>query len=804
SGSHSSLPTTTRLFPLLPPPVPSTPSVFFLASGTVAATHAVLMGLRRAAAVLAGGTHHAFRGHGEGFCVFNDIAVAAVAALTHHPNICNAHQPILALDLDVHQGNGTASIFEGDPRVVTFSMHGANNYPWRSKRRSDYDVELPDDMGDAAYLALLQEWLPRLFDQHRPSLVIFQAGVDALKEDSFGRLAMTRAGMLRRNNMVYSACIDNGMPLVITMGGGYSRPPDASIAAHADVYRSAAYRFSHFLALAPHCAPMAAAPPLTASPRKAASPSPCAEVASAIPSMTLSPLKPTSAAAAAAAAEGPLSIVIFGASGDLAKKKTFPALFNLFQHGFLPAGEIRIFGYARSQMTSEQLREKIKGYLKPKADTAPAQDPVAAFLNVVDYIHGPYDGRDGYAKLQEAMLAFEATTTPTAATSDSTTSTSSDSSSGTTRRLFYLALPPSVYPPVCAEVRRYCMNARGWTRVIVEKPFGRDLASAEALSGELGALFSEEQIYRIDHYLGKEVVQNLLVMRFANRFFVPLWNRDNVANVQIVFREDFGTEGRGGYFDQYGIIRDIIQNHLMQVLCLVAMEKPVSVQAEDIRDEKVKVLRAMQPIREDEVVLGQYDGYTDDPTVPDGSHTPTFASLVLRIKNERWDGVPFIMKAGKALESRKAEIRVQFHDVPGDIFGCGRSSRDEFVMRLQPSEAMYMKLTVKKPGLEMAATMSELDLSYSQRYSGVVIPEAYERLILDSINGDQQHFVRRDELKAAWEIFTPLLHRIDQGALPLHPYKQGSRGPDHADELAERVGYRRTQGYCWIPPTLAE
>ncbi|CAI5473026.1 unnamed protein product [Closterium sp. Yama58-4] len=746
--------------------------------GTVAATHAVLMGLRRAAGVLAGGTHHAFRGHGEGFCVFNDIAVAAVAALTHHPTICNANRPILALDLDVHQGNGTASIFEGDPRVVTFSMHGANNYPWRSKRRSNYDIELPDDTGDAAYLALLQEWLPRLFDQHRPSLVIFQAGVDALKEDSFGRLAMTRAGMLRRNNMVYSACTDNNVPLVITMGGGYSRPPDASIAAHADVYR----------------------------PSKAASPCAGGEVAPAIPGMTLSPHKPTSAATAAA--EGPLSIVIFGASGDLAKKKTFPALFNLFQHGFLPAGEIRIFGYARSLMTSEQLREKIKGYLKPKGDTAPGKDPVADFLNVVHYIHGPYDGRDGYAKLQEAMLAFENTTAPPAATNDSTTGSGSTSSSsgsgGTTRRLFYLALPPSVYPPVCAEVRRYCMNARGWTRVIVEKPFGRDLASAEALSGELGALFSEEQIYRIDHYLGKEVVQNLLVMRFANRFFVPLWNRDNVANVQIVFREDFGTEGRGGYFDQYGIIRDIIQNHLMQVLCLVAMEKPVSVQPEDIRDEKVKVLRAIQPIREDEVVLGQYEGYTDDPTVPHGSHTPTFASLVLRIKNERWDGVPFIMKAGKALESRKAEIRVQFHDVPGDIFGCGRNSRDEFVMRLQPSEAMYMKLTVKKPGLEMAATMSELDLSYSQRYAGVVIPEAYERLILDSINGDQQHFVRRDELKAAWETFTPLLHRIDQGALPPHPYKQGSRGPDHADELAERVGYRRTEGYCWIPPTLAE
>eukprot|EP00475_Leptophrys_vorax_P042914 TRINITY_DN8096_c0_g1_i2.p1 TRINITY_DN8096_c0_g1~~TRINITY_DN8096_c0_g1_i2.p1 ORF type:complete len:245 (-),score=19.64 TRINITY_DN8096_c0_g1_i2:605-1339(-) len=242
----------------------------------------------------------------------------------------------------------------------------------------------------------------------------------------------------------------------------------------------------------------------------------------------------------------------------------------------------------------------------------------------------------------------------------------------------------------------------------------------------------------------------------------------------------------------------------MQVLCLVAMDKPVSVAPEDVRDEKVKVLRAIQPISDKDVVLGQYEGYLDDPTVNKGSKTPTYAAVVLRIKNERWDGVPFILKAGKALESRKAEIRVQFHDVPGDIFGCGRASRDEFVMRLQPSEAMYMKLTVKKPGLEMAATMSELDLSYRQRYTGVRIPEAYERLILDSINGDQQHFVRRDELRAAWEIFTPLLNRIDAGEVPLHAYAQGSRGPEQGDELAEQVGYRRTEGYCWIPPTLAE
>jgi glucose-6-phosphate 1-dehydrogenase len=215
------------------------------------------------------------------------------------------------------------------------------------------------------------------------------------------------------------------------------------------------------------------------------------------------------------------------------------------------------------------------------------------------------------------------------------------------------------------------------------------------------------------------------------------------------------------------------------------------------------VLRAVQPIRDEDVVLGQYEGYKDDPTVPKDSVTPTFASIILRINNERWDGVPFIMKAGKALDSRKAEIRVQFKDVPGDIFKCQKQGRNEFVMRLQPSEAMYMKLTVKQPGLDMKATQSELDLSYQQRYQDVVIPEAYERLILDTIRGDQQHFVRRDELRVAWEIFTPLLHRIDEGKLKAVPYEQGGRGPKEADELLNvRAGYVRTDGYIWIPPSL--
>ncbi|KAL9380814.1 hypothetical protein Peur_026471 [Populus x canadensis] len=485
---------------------------------------------------------------------------------------------------------------------------------------------------------------------------------------------------------------------------------------------------------------------------------------------------------------GCLSIIVLGASGDLAKKKTFPALYNLYRRGFLQSNEVYIFGYARTKISDDDLRNRIRGYFGK--DASEHSEDVSKFLQLIKYVSGSYDTEDGFRLLDKEISEHEV---------------SKNSVEGSSRRLFYLALPPSVYPPVCRMIRKCCMNRSdlgGWTRIVIEKPFGKDLESAEKLSAQIGELFEEPQLYRIDHYLGKELVQNMLVLRFANRFFLPLWNRDNIDNVQIVFREDFGTEGRGGYFDEYGIIRDIIQNHLLQVLCLVAMEKPVSLKPEHIRDEKVKVLQSVLPIKDEEVVLGQYEGYRDDPTVPDHSNTPTFATVVLRIHNERWEGVPFILKAGKALNSRKAEIRVQFKDVPGDIFKCQKQGRNEFVIRLQPSEAMYMKLTVKQPGLEMSTVQSELDLSYKQRYQGVAIPEAYERLILDTIRGDQQHFVRRDELKAAWEIFTPLLHRIDDGEMKPLQYQPGSRGPVKADELLAKAGYVQTHGYIWIPPTL--
>nr|AFK42993.1 unknown [Lotus japonicus] len=489
---------------------------------------------------------------------------------------------------------------------------------------------------------------------------------------------------------------------------------------------------------------------------------------------------------------GSLSIIVLGASGDLAKKKTFPALFNLYRQGFLPADEICIFGYARTKISDDELRNRLHGFLVKEKDASPEQlQDVSKFLHLIKYVSGSYDSENDFHLLDKKISEHESST---------------NSAEGSSRRLFYLALPPSIYPSVCKMIKTCCMNKSdlgGWTRVVVEKPFGKDLESAEQLSTQIGELFEEPQIYRIDHYLGKELVQNMLVLRFANRLFLPLWNRDNIANVQIVSKEDFGTEGRGGYFDQYGIIRDIIQNHLLQIFCLVAMEKPVSLNPEHIRDEKVKVLQSVLPLKDDDVVLGQYEGYRDDSTVPDHSNTPTFATVILRVHNERWEGVPFILKAGKALNSRKADIRVQFKDVPGDIFKCKKQGRNEFVIRLQPSEAMYMKLTVKQPGLEMSTVQSELDLSYRQRYQGVTIPEAYERLILDTIKGDQQHFVRRDELKASWEIFTPLLHSIDKGEFKSIPYQPGTRGPAEADELLlEKAGYVQTHGYIWIPPTL--
>lgn len=468
--------------------------------------------------------------------------------------------------------------------------------------------------------------------------------------------------------------------------------------------------------------------------------------------------------------------VIFGASGDLAKKKIYPTLWWLYRDGLLP-DETYFVGFARSNLTVQDIKAACLPHMKV---TDEESDCLAAFFSKNSYISGRYDDATSFRKLSDLLSSL-----PGGAEAN---------------RLFYLALPPTVYHSVTTNISTHCIGHKGWNRVIVEKPFGRDLQSAQELSSHLFSLFKEDQIYRIDHYLGKEMVQNLMVLRFGNRIFGPIWNRNSVASVVLTFKEPFGTQGRGGYFDDFGIIRDVMQNHLLQILCLVAMETPASTNPNDVRDEKVKVLKCVAPVSASDVVLGQYVGdltgegqarfgYLDDPTVPAGSCTPTYATAVLYVQNERWDGVPFILRCGKALNERKAEVRLQFTDVPGDIFG-GRCQRNELVVRVQPDEAIYLKMMTKRPGVYFSPEETELDLTYKSRYKNVKLPDAYERLILDVFCGNQMHFVRSDELREAWRIFTPLLYKIEQEKTAPINYTYGSRGPAEADDLMQRVGFR--------------
>ncbi|KAK0168421.1 hypothetical protein PV327_002224 [Microctonus hyperodae] len=480
----------------------------------------------------------------------------------------------------------------------------------------------------------------------------------------------------------------------------------------------------------------------------------------------------------------PHIFITLGASGDLAKKKIYPTLWWLFRDNLLPK-TTTFFGYARTKLTLEELRDRCHQYMKVKPGEEKKYED---FWKLNHYFSGSYDLDESFINFNNKIESIE--------------------NGNKANRLFYLALPPSVFEPVTVHIKKFCMGKRDWTRVIIEKPFGRDASTSQKLTAHLASLFDEEQIYRIDHYLGKEMVQNLMTLRFGNRIFNPTWNRDNIASVQITFKEPFGTQGRGGYFDEFGIIRDVMQNHLLQILSLFAMEKPASCCPNDIRNEKVKVLKCIKPVELENVVLGQYvgnsdsndpderTGYLDDPTVPANSTTPTFAVAVLKINNERWDGVPFILKCGKALNERKAEVRVQYRDVPGDIFD-GKVKRNELVIRVQPGEALYIKMMTKTPGITFNMEETELDLTYGRRYKDLKLPDAYERLILDVFCGSQMHFVRSDELSEAWRIFTPLLHRIENEKIPPIPYQYKSRGPQEADEMAKKNDFIYYGSYKW-------
>ncbi|KAI0751961.1 glucose-6-P dehydrogenase [Irpex lacteus] len=485
-------------------------------------------------------------------------------------------------------------------------------------------------------------------------------------------------------------------------------------------------------------------------------------------------------------------IIVLGASGDLAKKKTYPALFGLYRGGFLPKG-VKIVGYARTKMDTAEYHKRITSYIKDANDDQ-AKSQLEEFKELSTYVSGGYEDGESFDKLNKYLEEVE-----------------SGFQSNEHNRLFYLALPPSVFIPVAKNLKEHVYSKSGVNRIIVEKPFGKDLESCRELLRSLKEHWTEDETFRIDHYLGKEMVKNLLVLRFANVAMGAAWDKNSISNVQITFKEPFGTEGRGGYFDEFGIIRDILQNHLLQTLSILTMERPVSFAAEDIRDEKVKVLRAIPPIEREDTLLGQYvgangkPGYLDDDTVPPNSVCPTYAATTLWIHNPRWEGVPFILKAGKALNEAKVEIRIQFKDVTQGIFKD--ISRNELVLRIQPSEAVYLKLNTKEPGLRTRALPTEMDLTYKRRFTDAHIPEAYESLILDALRGDHSNFVRDDELDVAWKIFTPILHWIDGKLGPAPrpvPYPYGSRGPKELDAFIGKYGYKRgAEGYSWPTTNLA-
>ena len=477
----------------------------------------------------------------------------------------------------------------------------------------------------------------------------------------------------------------------------------------------------------------------------------------------------------------PLSLVIVGASGDLAQKKIIPALFALYSQQYLPR-DVNIFGFARTPLGDDEFRNKVVENLTCRyVPGESCADWMNAFLSHCHYVAGHYDSTDSFLDLFQVMKKHEG--------------------GRVANRLYYMAIPPSVFIDVVRSLGSAglvsCGPAAGWARIVIEKPFGRDRASSDLMAKELSQVSGERDIYRIDHYLGKEIIQNLMVLRFANTIFEPLWSHEHIESVQITWKENFGIGGRAGYFDQFGIIRDVMQNHLIQIASLIAMEEPSSLGPQFVRDEKVRVLKSIAPVTLDDLVVGQYKGavqgktrvpaYAEEQGVPPGSITPTFAAAVLKVNNSRWRGVPFFIKAGKGLDARCSEIRIQFRPHARNIFSEIRPAlpSNALVIRVQPDEAIYFRIVNKQPGLKLELVDTDLDLKYVSTFREL-IPEAYEALLLDALRGDKSLFIRNDELAAAWDVFTPALHALEHNGVRPEVYAFGSGGPAAATALAAR------------------
>ncbi|MEP9379394.1 glucose-6-phosphate dehydrogenase [Aquabacter sp. CN5-332] len=474
----------------------------------------------------------------------------------------------------------------------------------------------------------------------------------------------------------------------------------------------------------------------------------------------------------------PFDIVVFGATGDLAKRKLLPALYEREVAGQMPA-DARIIGVSRRPMAQEEFRALARESVE-ESDPHAEPEALARFLKQIDYVAVDALSDEGWGDLCQRLSAREDRV-----------------------RVFYLAVGPDLFDDICARIGASGLVTKK-TRVVVEKPVGKNLESARAVNAAVGKVFPEESVFRIDHYLGKETVQNLMALRFANALFEPVWNHAHIDHVQITVAESLGVAGRAGYYDTAGALRDMVQNHMLQLLCLVAMEPPVSMDADSVRDEKLKVLKALEPIDERNAqhvtVRGQYragasaggavTGYLEELGANEPSNTETFVAIKAEIGNWRWAGVPFYLRTGKRLASRVSEIVVAFKPIPHSVFdgNAGQIMANRLVIRLQPDEGVKLWLMIKDPGPGgMRLQHVPLDMSFAEAF-GVRNVDAYERLIMDVVRGNQTLFMRRDEVEAAWHWIDPILDAWRASREPPKPYTAGTWGPSASIALIERDG----------------